>query len=132
MGRSNIPAYIIKRKHYDMIWNGVKIEVKSAQLCINRATYGKSRFNCYGFTMSRRQYLKIKKEDYFWFAFVLMVKKRPVALIFLPSNRIMRHFIHYGCGDKIRIRFSVFYSGLLLHEFCDENFFQSKYKPKNI
>ena len=97
----------------DLVWRGLRIEVKSAQLCIRRSTHGNLRYNSNGFTVSRR----LKRIHKMWHAFVLMLNSEPVLVRFLHSDDFENHLMHYGRQNRMRLRFSVFYDGLSLVDF---------------
>lgn len=107
---SGIPAIKTNNSFYDLDWTDVKIEVKSAQLCINRTKYSKYRANYYGFTGSAKQMDALLKEKCY-FAFVLMIRKEPIYVKFVSPNILQKHVMPYGSYDKLRIKMSVLYGG---------------------
>ena len=95
--------------HFDLEFNGIPIEVKSAQLAIKR-TEMKPRCSGYGWRVDIAQYhhLLAKKPSYY--ALVIMVGKEIIYLAFISSLEAVKHFSqNYESARITRIRFDALY-----------------------
>jgi len=104
---------------YDLTWNSLPIEVKSAQICRTGSAPSHSpRRNYHGFSTYKRQLSSlIRKNGYF--AFVLMLGREPLVVRFIKAPDTKPYLISYG--KKLRISLSILYSGLSPDQFVEEH-----------